>query len=82
MADWSKRWVTRIPEFDRVQSLQSLNWVKPELSPCFAIVWLKIRMWGLGLKRPNCGGVLMVGLGCETNQIDDLMANYGLSDNN
>lgn len=37
-------------------------------------------LWGYA-SHPNCGGVLMVGLGCETNQIDDLMARYGLQDN-
>ena len=37
-------------------------------------------LWGYA-SHPNCGGVLMVGLGCETNQIDDLMKRYGLEDN-
>jgi len=30
--------------------------------------------------HPNCGGVLMVGLGCETNQFDSLIERYGLKD--
>ena len=30
--------------------------------------------------HPNCGGVLLVGLGCETYQIDGLMEAYGLSE--
>ncbi len=34
-------------------------------------------LWGYA-GHPNCGGVLMVGLGCETNQIDDWLAHYGL----
>ena len=34
-------------------------------------------MWGYA-KHPNCGGVLMVGLGCEMNQIDWLLEAYGL----
>ena len=37
-------------------------------------------LWGYA-SHPNCGGVLMVGLGCETNQIDDLLESYGLADN-
>lgn len=36
-------------------------------------------LWGYA-SHPNCGGVLMVGLGCETNQIDDLLARYDLRD--
>ncbi|MEM9814643.1 MAG: UxaA family hydrolase, partial [Pseudomonadota bacterium] len=34
-------------------------------------------MWGYA-GHPNCGGVLMVGLGCEMNQIDWLLEAYGL----
>lgn len=34
-------------------------------------------MWGYA-KHPNHGGVLMVGLGCEMNQIDWLLDAYGL----
>ena len=34
-------------------------------------------MWGYA-KHPNHGGVLMVGLGCEMNQIDWLLEAYGL----
>ena len=34
-------------------------------------------MWGYA-RHPNCGGVLMVGLGCEMNQIDWLLEAYGL----
>ncbi|MGB7241867.1 MAG: altronate dehydratase family protein [Sulfitobacter sp.] len=34
-------------------------------------------MWGYA-KHPNHAGVLMVGLGCETNQIDWLLEAYGL----
>ena len=34
-------------------------------------------MWGYA-KNPNHGGVLMVGLGCEMNQIDWLLEAYGL----
>jgi altronate hydrolase len=34
-------------------------------------------MWGYA-RHPNCGGVLMVGLGCEMNQIDWLLDAYGL----
>jgi altronate hydrolase len=29
-------------------------------------------------RHPNIGAYIIVGLGCETNQINDLMANYGL----
>ena len=36
-------------------------------------------LWGYA-RHPNFGGVLMVGLGCETNQIHDLLANYQLSE--
>lgn len=36
-------------------------------------------LWGYA-SHPNCGGVLLVGLGCETNQIDDLMTRYELND--
>ena len=34
-------------------------------------------MWGYA-RHPNLGGVLMVGLGCEMNQIDWLLEAYGL----
>ncbi len=34
-------------------------------------------MWGY-VKNPNIGGVLIVGLGCELNQIDWLLEAYGL----
>ena len=34
-------------------------------------------MWGYA-KNPNVAGVLMVGLGCEMNQIDWLVEAYGL----
>ena len=34
-------------------------------------------MWGYA-KNPNHGGILMVGLGCEMNQIDWLLEAYGL----
>ena len=34
-------------------------------------------MWGYA-KNPNCAGVLMVGLGCEANQIDFLLDIYGI----
>ncbi len=34
-------------------------------------------MWGFA-RHPNHGGVLMVGLGCEMNQIDWLLEAYGL----
>ena len=34
-------------------------------------------MWGYA-KHPNCAGVLMVGLGCEMNQIDWLLEAYGI----
>jgi altronate hydrolase len=34
-------------------------------------------MWGYA-KHPNHGGVLMVGLGCEMNQIDWLLEAYGI----
>ncbi len=34
-------------------------------------------MWGYA-RHPNCGGVLMVGLGCEMNLIDWLLETYGL----
>jgi altronate dehydratase len=30
-------------------------------------------------RHPNFGGVLLVGLGCEVAQIDDMLARYGLS---
>jgi len=32
-------------------------------------------------RHPNVGAYLLVGLGCETNQITDLVENYGLSGN-
>ena len=35
-------------------------------------------MWGYA-KNPNHGGILMVGLGCEMNQIDWLLEAYGLA---
>ncbi|MEP2534281.1 altronate dehydratase family protein [Shimia sp.] len=35
-------------------------------------------MWGYA-RNPNVGGVLMAGLGCETNQIDWLIEAYGLT---
>lgn len=35
-------------------------------------------MWGYA-RNPNVGGVLMVGLGCEMNQIDWLIEAYGLT---
>ncbi len=37
-------------------------------------------MWGYA-KNPNVAGVLMVGLGCEMNQIEWLVEAYGLSTN-
>ena len=37
-------------------------------------------LWGYA-SHANCGGVLMVGLGCETNQIDDFLSLYGLTEN-
>jgi altronate hydrolase len=37
-------------------------------------------LWGYA-SHPNCGGVLLVGLGCETNQIDDLLNRYQLNIN-
>lgn len=38
---------------------------------------LQRTMWGYA-RHPNCAGVLMVGLGCEMNQIDWLLDAYGL----
>ena len=38
-------------------------------------------MWGYA-KNPNVGGVLIVGLGCELNQIDWLLDAYGLKRGN
>ena len=35
-------------------------------------------MWGYAA-HPNCAGVVMVGLGCETNQIDWLLEAWGLA---
>ena len=35
-------------------------------------------MWGYA-RNPNIGGVLMAGLGCETNQIDWLVEAFGLT---
>jgi altronate hydrolase len=35
-------------------------------------------MWGYA-RNPNCAGVLMVGLGCESNQIDFLLEAYGIT---
>ncbi len=35
-------------------------------------------MWGYA-RHPNVGGVLMVGLGCEMNQIDWLLEAYGIT---
>lgn len=35
-------------------------------------------LWGYA-KNPNVGGVLLVGLGCEVNQIDFLLEAYGLT---
>ena len=32
-------------------------------------------------KNPNVGGVLMIGLGCETNQIQRMIEDYGLQEN-
>ncbi len=37
-------------------------------------------LWGYA-SHPNCGGVLLVGLGCETNHIGDLLERYDLSMN-
>lgn len=37
-------------------------------------------LWGYA-SHPNCGGVLLVGLGCETNHIGDLLERYNLSMN-
>ncbi len=34
-------------------------------------------LWGYA-SHPNCGGILLVGLGCETNHIGDLLDRYGL----
>jgi altronate hydrolase len=34
-------------------------------------------MWGYA-RNPNCASVLMVGLGCESNQIDFLLEAYGI----
>jgi galactarate dehydratase len=31
-------------------------------------------------RNPNVGGVLMIGLGCETNQIPQIVENYGLKE--
>ena len=36
-------------------------------------------LWGYA-SHPNCGGVLMVGLGCETNQVDRWVERYGLNE--
>ena len=30
-------------------------------------------------RNPNVGGVLMIGLGCETNQVSQIVENYGLT---
>lgn len=38
---------------------------------------LQRTLWGFA-RHPNFGGVLMVGLGCEVNQIDFLLEAYGL----
>ncbi len=35
-------------------------------------------IWGYA-RNPNIGGVLLVGLGCETNQIDFLLEAYGMA---
>ena len=35
-------------------------------------------MWGYA-RHPNVAGVLMVGLGCEMNQIDWLLEAYGIT---
>ena len=31
-------------------------------------------------RNPNVGGVLMIGLGCETNQVQQIVENYGLAE--
>jgi len=38
---------------------------------------LQRTLWGYA-RHPNCAGVVMVGLGCEVNQIDFLLEAYGL----
>ena len=38
---------------------------------------LQRTLWGYA-RHPNCAGVVMVGLGCEVNQIDFLLDAYGL----
>ncbi len=40
---------------------------------------LQRTMWGY-VRHPNCAGVLLVGLGCEVNQIRFLIDAYGLND--
>lgn len=40
---------------------------------------LQRTMWGY-VRHPNCAGVLLVGLGCEVNQIRFLIEAYGLND--
>ena len=41
---------------------------------------LQRTLWGYA-RHPNLAGVLMLGLGCEVNQIPTLMEAYGLKDN-
>ena len=38
---------------------------------------LQRTLWGYA-RHPNFGGILMVGLGCEVNQIDFLLEAYGI----
>jgi altronate hydrolase len=40
---------------------------------------LKRVLWGYA-GHPNCGGVLMVGLGCETNQVDEWVSHCELNE--
>jgi len=42
-------------------------------------VWLQRTLAGMA-RHPNVGAYLLVGLGCEVNQITDLLKTYGLAD--
>ena len=43
-------------------------------------VWLQSTLAGMA-QHPNVAGYILVGLGCEVNQIADLVANHGLTRN-
>ena len=64
----------RLAAFPNVDGVIALT----HLSGCPSRYVLLERTLAGMARHPNVGAAILVGLGCETNQVDDLVENYGL----